>query len=285
MKNNMNVNWRAVGKVSLIVTVLVLGFVFHHPVLVKWGEWIEDVHEFRHNNTTWENRTAAAQRGYMLWPVMWFAIGCLWYGAVWKMRRKTLIVNGTRDGTVTWIYGHPEYRKGHLYDIACVMHGFKAIPWTLVWRPVAGHYMANYVTIYYKMSALEGPLDWHRLATNLDRIKIGWFRVWVTGASYRLVEHPLDARLNCLILEGTVPYETGDIDLLEFLALHRDTQKRIMEDNYRMAICEPGTARKMVHSSMMAVSSETRENYIDLLTEEELKKYLGEAYAKPVDDE
>ncbi len=277
----MSTNWRAVIKVVAVSCVIAGAALLDFPLMHKWGEWLEDVREFDGNNTSmpWSNLTSKVRAIYILWPTIWFAGGLVWYAGVWRLHRKRLVLNGVTEGTVVFIYGLSSWRRGHLYDLACIFHGFRHIEWRELPRPISGDFLRNAPMIYYRIGLFENPFELHRLIARPDLIRIGYYRVWVTGRYYRLVAHPTDPRLHHLVLDDTPTYVRGEVEIKKFLAMHRDTQARILEDNYRMTIGEPGTARRMVQSSLMAISPDTRERYIDLLTDEEKAKYLGEAYA------
>lgn len=248
------------------------------PIRHYWSEYKTDIDTFIANNSTWYNLSPSKQRFYIVFPIPWFVAFLAWYGLVWRSHRKKLIINGVEEGTITWIYGEGA-PHGHIYDFFSALHGFKYIPWTDIPRPISQGYARNRYIIYFKLGIFHNPLEWRRLITVPECVRIGIFRVWVQGNYKKLIVHPTNPILNYEVIINKAPYQKVELDISEILKLHRDTQDRIMNDNYRMTTAEPGCARRMIQSSMMAISPENRERYIDLMTPAEKRAYLGKAYA------
>jgi hypothetical protein len=277
-------NMTAIAKVGICLVIFTTAwYVYGEPFAITqaWWEYGQDVSGFMENNTTWWNLSRSGRVFYVVFPFPWLVGAMVWREAVFRQHRKRLVINGGGEGMVMWVYGGP--RQGHIYDLWCILNGFKHMPWRSVPRPITGDYGADnarFVTIYYRQAMLWNPMSWLRMVVPAENVRWGVRTLWVSGKYRTLVRHPANPVLNFDLLTDENPYETRGVDLKAFVRAHRATQDTIMKDNYRMTVSEPGVSKLLVRSSMMALPDDVRDSYINLMPEERLNQMLEEYYAR-----
>ena len=272
-------NWRAVAKVLLVLTWLVVPALANAPLapLNYWAEWGSDVAGFMENNTTWWQMSETKRVFYVYFPAPWIVGAFVWYELWFRTRRKRLVINGLDEGTAMLVVGDPNHKVGHLYDLACVLNWFKHITWKQFPRPLTGDSQTPDVTIYYRTSLFTNPLHWSKISTKPGNISYGYRTMWVEGVYRHRVIHSRRPLLDYEVLGDEQPYGVEFLKYERFKGAHRDTQEMILKDNYRMTLAEPGTAKLLTKSSMMSVSDDTRTEYLDELKEEDREAYLKRA--------
>lgn len=279
-----DLNRNAVMKVAVLGVVFISAwYVYGEPfgIAQVWYEYGQDVQGFMENNTTWWNLSRSGRVFYVMFPFPWLIAAAVWHQAGFRQHRKRLLINGCDEGMVMWTYGGP--RQGHIYDLWCILHGFRHMPWRTIPRPMSrgmADHSARFVTIYYRQALIWNPMSWLRLVVPRESVRFGVRTMWVVGRYRTLVRHPLNPILNFDLLTEENPYETRNVDLKAFIKSHRSTQDTIMKDNYRMTVSEPGVSKMLVRSSMMALPDDVKDSYINLMPEERLNKMLEEYYAR-----
>lgn len=272
-------NWRAIFKLTLLVVWLIvpafLGkplFPFNYAI-----DYVGDVTDFMANNTTWWGLSEQGRIFYVVFPIPWIVCAAAYYELVFRTRRKKLIINGQREGVVMLVLGDPNHKNGHLYDLACMINGFKHIRMADFPRPITLNGHPPNVTIYYRTWLYTSPLRWPKISTNIDNMTWGFHTLWIDGHYRSRVRHRSRPVLDYEVLGNDQPYGRENLELDEFVKDHRGTQENIMKDNYRMTVSEPGTAKTLVRSSMMTIGNETKNEYLDQLPSDVRNKILLEA--------
>lgn len=270
------INWRAVAKLIVLVAWLVVPGLFGHPFfpLDYASQYVEDVGGFVQNNSTWWGLSEQGRVFYVVFPIPWFVGVAAWYEVIFRARRKKLIVNGQVEGVVMLVVGDANYKKGHLYDIACILNKFRHVPWKDFPRPITGRDHPPGVTIYYRRNFFASPLTYHKISTTPRHITYGIHTLWVDGDYRARVRHYRRPVLDYEVLFDDNPYVLEALKMEEFARGHRHTQETIMKDNYRMTVSEPGTAKTLVRSSMMTISEDTKNEYLDMLEPDIRRDYM-----------
>lgn len=275
-----SLNKRAVAKFITLFLWIGVSFLIARPFIpLNYAvEYVQDVQGFMENNTTWWNLSRSGRVFYVVFPIPWFIGAAVWYEGWFRKRRKRLIVNGQPEGVVMLVVGDPNYKDGHLYDLACVLNGFKHIKWSEFPRPILGNLAPPGVTIYYRSALFWNPITYAKISTRPENITYGYRTIWLEGKYRMRMRHKRRPVLDFeVIYDGEPPYKTVEMTRDEFVMAHRNTQETILKDNYRMTIAEPGVAKLLSRSSMMVISEDTRNEYIDQLPTEVQRRYLEAA--------
>jgi hypothetical protein len=273
-------NYRAMGKVAIVVGIVIFGMVYHHPAIHVAGLYVQDVGYYTHNNSTkmeFHNLSAMAKMAFIAIPFYYIVPVIGYYVVVTRMHRKKLILNGSRDGVV--MLGINDYRfKGHIYDLISISKGCRHFDWGMFPKLYSNSLYDGKTTLYYKITWLQSPLEWNRvMANDSKQVRVGLYTVWVEGKYQVLVPHQINPILSYVLMSNENPYETKDPDLDKLKIMHRDTLKRIKQNNLEMLEGNPSIAGDMVRSGLFNVPSGTKKEFMDLLTDEEREKYIRES--------
>ncbi len=274
----MSVNWRALGKVLIIVGIILFGISAHHPAIRFGGLWLDDVQYYTHNNSTkseFHNLSFQAKMALIVVPFYYILPIFSWYMVVTRAHRKKLIVNGLYEGVIMCGYGDARF-KGHLYDLACIVYNrFRHITWDDFPTLISKDLYHGKIIIYYRQSILQSPIAWTRLmVATPSQIRFGIYSVFVTGRYQILCPHPSNMVLGFMLITDTSPYLTTIPDINTLKMTHRDTLKRIKQNNLEMLEGNPNIAGDMVKSSLFAVPGGVKKDFLDLLTDEEREEYI-----------
>ena len=280
------INHRAVFKVVFVVLWIVLcGIIIPakteiHSFPASWliTEWGKDVQNFSQNVTLWNELSPMGQRLYYLIPMAYILAFLGWFFFVFRLHRKSLYVNGAKEGTVIWIHGHP---RGHIYDIQCVLYNrcrhFDRMQ--DVYRPISGMFMVNDLLVYYRPGWFHNPLEYIRAVVNPVNIytysvqAIAPVDRGVTMSQYRNRLVDLDrSYLVYVDLRLDPSYKSTTIKKDIFDERHREQQAEILRNTWRMGRAEPGTALRIIANSSYAIPDRTLRSQWEKLPEPEKKR-------------
>ena len=275
-------NHRAMFKVCLIAVVITASFYLDHPAMYYAGEWTHDAQWYAFNNTTgnwtWANMSTIQKTTFILFPGVFLIPMMSWYAFVTRMHRRTLIRNGYPDGVVMWTYGITPHNS-HIYDLYCVLRGFKKVPWEEFPMPISQEFYRGKMVIFYRTSILESPLEWHKLVIDTpNQMTTTPYKMFIEGMYSQLIKHPINPMLSYVFVHNQNGYVAEDPDVKRLSIYHRDTLRRIQRDNISMLESNPDIAGHMVKSSMMTLPPSLKGNFLDLLSDEEREEYLRKAH-------
>lgn len=275
-------NYRAMVKVAIVATLLTWGITQHWPAIDIAARWSEDAAYYMHNNSTkmeFHNLTPQAKMAFLVIPLGYIVPIMAYYLLSTRSHRKKLFLNGWTEGTVMWVYGMRT--DSHIYDLLCVFRGFRNIAWDEIKLPVSGDHYKGKIIIYYKLSWLENPMAWHRIAVaNPSQVRVGLYKVWVEGVFNRLYKPSLDPTVDYTEYFDEQPFDYFKPDLDLFNKYHKASLNRVRADNIEMMQSNPEIIGGMIESSLFVVPGQTKAEFLELLPKEVQEKYIREGYAQ-----